>query len=350
MNSITDTLKASVIEYCSTIGADPLLVQGAGGNVSWKDKDTLWVKASGTWLAEAAEKDIFVPVDLPHLQAAIENGDFSVTPRLRGESVLRPSIETLLHALMPHRVVVHLHAIEILAHLVRDNCQTDFQSLLDDFTSWAMVDYYKPGAALAAAVSAALAQKPNVDVIFLKNHGVVIGGADVAEVSRILDMLTSALSITPASICSKSLPQMPMELGQCDQYAPVQDADIHQLALNADLFNRLDSDWALYPDHVVFLGPRAYTYKTWEALGEQIKSKYEQPELVFIRGGGAFVRLTFNKTKEAQLRCYYDVMSRQEPMINLIELDSGQIDELLNWDAEHHRANLAKLKTLDDTN
>lgn len=35
MNSITDTLKASIIEYYSTIGADPLLVQGAGGNVSW---------------------------------------------------------------------------------------------------------------------------------------------------------------------------------------------------------------------------------------------------------------------------------------------------------------------------
>ena len=82
MNCISNTLKASVIEYCSTIGADPLLVQGAGGNVSWKEEDTLWVKASGTWLAEAAGKDIFVPVDLPHLRAAIASGDFSVTPRL----------------------------------------------------------------------------------------------------------------------------------------------------------------------------------------------------------------------------------------------------------------------------
>ena len=342
MKNIIDTLKASVIEYCSTIGADSLLVQGAGGNVSWKDKDTLWVKASGAWLAEAAEKDIFVPVDLPHLQAAIENGDFSVTPRLSGESSLRPSIETLLHALMPHRVVVHLHAIEILAHLVRDNCQTDFQSLLDDFTSWAIVDYYKPGAALAAAVSAALAQKPSVDVIFLKNHGVVIGGADVAEVSRNLDMLTSALSITPASICSKSLPQIPMELGQCDQYAPVQDADIHQLALNADLFNRLDSDWALYPDHIVFLGARAYAYKSWEAFQEESKAKNEQPELVFILGKGVFVKPTFSKAKHVQLRCYYNVLFRQNTHSSIKVLTNEQIGELLNWDAEQYRISLAK--------
>jgi rhamnose utilization protein RhaD (predicted bifunctional aldolase and dehydrogenase) len=348
MNSITDNLKTSVIEYCSSIGADPLLVQGAGGNVSWKDKDTLWVKASGTWLAEAAEKDIFLPVDLAHLQTAIERGDFSVTPRLSGESLLRPSIETLLHALMPHRVVVHVHAIEVLAHLVRENSQADLESLLDDTISWAMVEYYKPGAALAAAVSAAFLHKPNVDVIFLKNHGVVIGGADVAVVSRILNKLTTALSITPASICDKSAPQMPSALGQYDQYVPVQDAYVHQIALNTDLFNRLDSDWALYPDHVVFLGPQANAYKTWEAFDDQIRSKRELPELVFIHEGGVFVRPTFNKTKEAQLRCYFDVMSRQEPMRNLIGLDSDQVDELLNWDAEHHRANLAALKTSDD--
>lgn len=342
MNNISDTLKVSVIEYCAAIGVDPLLVQGAGGNVSWKDGDTLWIKASGTWLAEAAEKDIFVPVDLPHLSNAIESGEFSVTPRLRGESVLRPSIETFLHALMPHRIVIHLHAIEVLAHLVRDSCQTDFQSLLDASIHWAMVDYHKPGAALATAVSAALAQKPTVDVIFLKNHGVVIGGVGVAEVNHILSMLTTALSTTPASICSKSQPELPTILDERSQYAPAQDADIHQLALNTDLFNRLDSDWVLYPDHVVFLGARAYAYATWEAFREENRAKSEQPELVFIHGDGVFVRSTFNKAKHAQLRCYYDVLARQRPHSSIRALTNAQIAELLNWDAEQYRMNLAK--------
>jgi len=145
MNGTSDALKASVIKYCSAIGADPLLVQGAGGNVSWKDGDTLWVKASGAWLAEADKKDIFVPVDLKHLRVAIESGDFSVIPKLCGESTLRPSIETLLHALMPHRIVVHLHTIEILAHLVRDNCQTALLSLLDSSIHWTVVDYKSLG-------------------------------------------------------------------------------------------------------------------------------------------------------------------------------------------------------------
>lgn len=342
MNGITDTLKTSVIEYCSTLGADPLLVQGAGGNVSWKNGDTLWVKASGTWLAEAAEKDIFVPVDLQHLRTAIESGDFSVTPRLCGESVLRPSIETLLHALMPHRVVVHLHAIEILAHLVRDSSQTDFQSLLGTSVHWAMVDYHKPGAALATAVSAALAHKPSVDVIFLKNHGVVIGGADVVEVGYTLNVLTTALSKTPASICKKIQSELPKILDERGQYAPVQDADIHQLAINSDLFNRLDFDWALCPDHVVFLGARAYAYKTWGAFREENMTQHEQPELVFILGHGVFVKPTFSKAKHAQLRCYYDVLARQSPYSSIRALTNLQIAELLNWDAEQYRMNLSK--------
>ena len=191
MNTSSVDLKASVIEYCSAIGSDPLLVQGAGGNASWKESGTLWVKASGTWLAEAAEKNIFVPVDLAHLRTAIQNCDFSVTPRLLGESVLRPSIETLMHALMPHRVVVHLHAIEILAHLVRENCQAEFLSLLPPSIHWAMVDYHKPGAALAAGVYDALTQNPDANVIFLKNHGVVIGGADISEINANLSALTA---------------------------------------------------------------------------------------------------------------------------------------------------------------
>ena len=124
-------MRAEVERFCAEIGGDALLVQGAGGNASWKDGDTLWVKASGTWLEEACRRDIFVPVDLMHLNSAIAVGDFDVTPRAAGPSSLRPSIETLLHALMPHPVVIHLHAVEILTHLVRAEFPANLNRLLD---------------------------------------------------------------------------------------------------------------------------------------------------------------------------------------------------------------------------
>ena len=104
-------LRHEVEAYCARIGSDPMMVQGAGGNVSWKDGDVLWVKASGTWLKDALKQDIFVPVDLRSLNVGFENNNFSVQPQVVGQTSLRPSIETLLHGLMPHPMVVHLHAL-----------------------------------------------------------------------------------------------------------------------------------------------------------------------------------------------------------------------------------------------
>jgi rhamnose utilization protein RhaD (predicted bifunctional aldolase and dehydrogenase) len=342
MNSITNTLKDSVINYCSTIGKDPLLVQGAGGNVSWKEGNTLWIKASGTWLAEAAEKDIFVPVDLLHLRSAIEIGNFSVTPKVIGASELRPSIETLLHALMPHRIVVHLHAIEVLAHLVRNNCQTDFQSLLEAAVFWVLVAYKKPGAELAETVSLALQLMKNANVVFLQNHGVVIGGDNIEEIDQLLKSMAEALCTFPRSFGESIPPSDPLSIDGKVLYYPVTDQAVHQLATDVDLFSHLKSDWALYPDHVVFLGPHPYTYSDMNTLMNALRDSKEIPELIFVQNLGVFTVSNFSMAKQVQLRCYYDVMVRQHKENMTKCLTSLQIGELLNWDAEQYRMGVAK--------
>ena len=65
-------MKIRINNFCSNLGKDSLLIQGAGGNISWKDGNKLWIKASGTWLADANIMDIFVPVDLSHLRLEIK--------------------------------------------------------------------------------------------------------------------------------------------------------------------------------------------------------------------------------------------------------------------------------------
>ncbi len=344
MGRVLKETAGQINAYCTKVGADPLLVQGAGGNVSWKDGNTLWVKASGTWLVDAATKDIFVPVDLPHLQNALEAGDFSVTPKIQGNSSLRPSIETLLHGLMPHHVVVHLHAIEVLAYLVRKNYRADLERLLDESISWAVVDYRKPGAALAAEINAALIGKPGANVIFLGNHGVVIGGEDLSEVNSIVVKLIQALKTTCVDIRSASRLISPPPQRLIGQYAEIADPAIHQLALNPDFFKRLRMDWALYPDHVVFLGPKAHIYRSWKDLEDRKSFFSDMPELVFVQGEGVFAHEAFNnnKAKQVQLRCYLDVIARQRPDAVMRVLSDAHIAELLNWDAEQYRIRIAK--------
>jgi rhamnose utilization protein RhaD (predicted bifunctional aldolase and dehydrogenase) len=336
------SMKENVANYCAGIGSDPLLVQGAGGNVSWKDGDTLWVKASGTWLSDATQKEIFVPVDLAHLQQAISAGHFMAPPLVRGESSLRPSIETMLHGLMPHPVVIHLHAIEILAHLVRYEVKQSLSLSLGSKIRWTYVDYQKPGSDLAHAVREALLGKPCANVVFLQNHGVVIGGSDIFEVDVILKSLLDMLQILPRTASNILAPNSAIAVADSRLYAPIQDKVVHQLATDMALFERLASDWALYPDHVVFLGESASTYESIDDLIYRSNHMTDLPELIFVRGTGVFAETSFSLGKQAQLRCYYDVLTRQAESAVLNSLNSEQIAELLNWDAEKYRIQVTK--------
>ena len=47
-----------LVDVSARIGAERLLIQGAGGNTSLKSDDDIWVKASGRWLADAALDDL----------------------------------------------------------------------------------------------------------------------------------------------------------------------------------------------------------------------------------------------------------------------------------------------------
>jgi rhamnose utilization protein RhaD (predicted bifunctional aldolase and dehydrogenase) len=114
------------------------------------------------------------------------------------------------------------------------------------------------------------------------------------------------------------------------------------LALNPGFFNRLVSDWALYPDHVVFLGAEAQIYSDWSEFNEKKQFMDQQPELLFVQDSGVYILPSFNKTKQDQLRCYYDILCLLPPDTKLQVLNDEDISELLNWDAEQYRMSLAK--------
>jgi rhamnose utilization protein RhaD (predicted bifunctional aldolase and dehydrogenase) len=329
----------TISQMCADLGKDPLLVQGAGGNVSWKENETLWIKGSGTWLANANDEDIFVPVNFKHLQDALSNQDFEAKPELIGEHILRPSIETVLHALMPHQVVVHVHAINALSHLVTQDCNKSIQQICQKSSiNAAFVGYHKPGPELAQAIYKALQSTPEANVIFLQNHGVVIGADSIKDIYSLLNRIDTALTPKQASTrVSASLitPTSPIE-----GYIPFADSEVQALACDPHLFKRLRQDWVLFPDHAVFLGPKANTYSSWENFQNQ--ASREAPELIFIENAGVFVKPEFNQAKTAQLRCYFDVISRVSPDACLEPLSESAIYALLNWDAEKLRQQMSQ--------
>lgn len=337
---MTNSAAEQIKTFCARIGEDPLLVQGAGGNASWKQNGTLWVKASGTWLASASDCEIFVPVDLTHLQQEIARHNFSVVPQVIGDTQLRPSIETMLHALMPHNVVVHIHAVEVLAHLVREVPLEQLEVLIGNFVNWVFVDYFKPGAELAQAVSEQLLAHPDTDVIFLRNHGVVIGATDTQSIELILYKLLARLKNKKYESLSTGKCSTRGPLPLIDGYAPCSDKEMHLLATHKELSSRLAREWALYPDHVVFLGEHAAIVENALDLSA-LTNIPAKSTFVFITGLGVLESTSATEAHKAQLRCYYDVMVRQSPSQKLRTLSRAEVGALLNWEAEKYRSNLS---------
>ena len=316
----------------ASVGADPLLVQAAGGNTSLKEDDVMWIKASGTWLRDAATRDIFVPIDHLALRDALARGDAAADaclPFVRADlntTGLRPSIETSVHALMPQRVVVHVHCVNTIAWAIRADAEARLAERLDGET-WAFVPYARPGLPLARNIAARL--RPGVDVLVLGNHGLVVAAETVDDAAALLDRIVARLARPPRGLVA---PDRESLAGLCagTSYRPAHDDDTHALATDAHALP-MGGERVLYPDHVVFLGVGVATDPATEA------------PVVALPGVGVIVRHDAKPAAEAMARCLADVLRRVEPEAPLLALTDAQIDQLVNWDAEKYRQGLSNV-------
>jgi rhamnose utilization protein RhaD (predicted bifunctional aldolase and dehydrogenase) len=310
------------------VGADPLLVQAAGGNTSLKQDRVMWIKASGTWLRDAS-RDIFVPVNHETLLTALAKNDPAceactdfVLADLNATG-LRPSIETTVHALMPQRVVVHVHCVNTIAWAIRSDAEQRLAGKLHDF-NWTFIPYARPGLPLANAIATRL--KPGIDVLILGNHGLVVAAETVVEAETLLDHVVNVLVKPVRAVAPPDLSSLCL-LCQGKDYAPADNNETHALATDTLALER-GKNAVFYPDHVVFLGVGVAT---------EIESG---AALVALPGKGVLIRKDAKPAVEPMGRCLADVMRRVEADDHLTSLDAESIDRLVNWDAEKYRQNL----------
>ncbi|MSO54394.1 MAG: bifunctional aldolase/short-chain dehydrogenase [Rhodospirillales bacterium] len=188
------------------LGGEPKLVQHGGGNTSVKTRVTdatgrevevLCVKGSG-WDMAAIEpaglpavrlKPLLDLVELP----ALDDADMVNLQRanLLDSAAPNPSVETLLHAFLPHKFIDHTHANAVLA--VTD--QPDGAAIAADIFGdrVALVPYVMPGFALAKAADRAFRDHPNVEGLILLKHGIFSFGATADEAyGRMIDLVSQA--------------------------------------------------------------------------------------------------------------------------------------------------------------
>ncbi|MBX3593557.1 class II aldolase/adducin family protein [Sphingomonas sp.] len=324
-----DALRA-LRRLAARIGQDRTLVQGAGGNVSLKLGDLMWVKASGTWLADADAADIFVPVALP----SSAKSEFAVSGP--NPSRLRPSIETSLHAALPQAVVLHIHSVDVIAWAVRADARGSLAERLADLP-WAYVPYRQPGPKLTAALRHAM--RPGVNVFVLANHGLVVAAEGIATAEALLRSVMHQLAIEPRA--TPSLTALP---SAGHGFHPVADPVTHSLATDPASF-RVATAGALYPDHVVFLGAEPvvieHDAELGAALARHAAAGRQPPRWVIVNGAGVLVADDIARGGDEMLRCLADVAARIPAGAQLAPLTTEDIAVLMNWDAEHYRQRLA---------
>jgi len=334
---------AALREVSARFGLDPMHVQGAGGNSSIKSSDVMWIKASGTLLAQATERDVFVATDLAKMRAALavrdKRADQPADFLLPGGTGLRPSIETSLHAVFPHPVVLHTHCVHTLAHAVRQDMAGLLAPRLDGF-AWTHVDYAKPGATLARNVEMAL--RPGTNVVILGNHGLIVAGASAAEVADLQERVHAALFVPVTKASEPDLTAL-AKIALDSDYAPADDTALHQLALDPDRVSQVSAG-SLYPDHVIFCGIAVPVMGPSETP-EQVATRYHDqgapsPVWMLVPGLGVLVRRDASTPARIMMRCLADVMARVPAGAQLSYLTTEQNLELLDWDAEKYRQRL----------
>lgn len=215
-----------LIEISKYYGTNKEYVIAGGGNTSFKDEQTIWIKASGRSLAEMDEEGLVAlsreklhrisVANYPEESAAREEKVrddlyYSILEPLKGN---RPSVETSLHELIQYRYVVHLHPTLINGVLCSRNAKSITTRLFGD--SVLFVPYTDPGYTLfkkleteIIAYRGKFANDPHV--IFLENHGSFVGADTIGEIKKIYDDLFLKISETlPPLTDIKSLPFNPV--------------------------------------------------------------------------------------------------------------------------------------------
>ncbi|MBO47202.1 MAG: bifunctional aldolase/short-chain dehydrogenase [Planctomycetes bacterium] len=187
MNASPSEIHPTLTERVRTsraLGADADYVLHGGGNTSAKgtvtnllgeEVEVMWVKGSG-WDLGTIEAPGLPALDLKQLRA-LRKVD-AMTDEVMVREVRRcmldpsgptPSVETLLHAFLPHRFIDHSHADAILAVSNRANgvelCQEVFGNRV------AYLPYVMPGFPLALAVADLVDDNPDVEGVLLHQHG-----------------------------------------------------------------------------------------------------------------------------------------------------------------------------------
>ncbi len=315
------------------IGRNPLLVQAATGNTSVKVDGVLWIKASGTWLANAATDEIMIPVNLAETRRRMErNIDPAGQTVVVGGKPLGTSVETAMHAALPWSVVLHVHSVNTVAWAVRRDGLAELTQRLDGIP-WQWIPYVASGMPLARLIEDALCAEPRTRVLALANHGLVVCGDDCESAQALLEEVERRVTIEPRTARQPKWADLARFAGASGWELPA-DSGVHALGTDAAA-RRIVAEGILYPCQAIFLTPRAVIVKDG-ASGPDLCAADEP--FVIVEDAGVVTRDALNPAASATLSGLTQVALRLPAGAPIQYLREDQVRELLCADVYHYRS------------
>lgn len=371
-----------LIEISRFYGKSNDYVIAGGGNTSFKDDTTIWIKASGQALSTLTEEGL-VALDRNKLHV-ISTNRYSENTSEREEQVKndmfksihdadrnkRPSVETSLHEIIRYKYVVHLHPTLINGLLCSRSAKNSTLKIFGE--SLLFVPYIDPGYTLFKKLESEIIsyrEKNGKDpqVIFLENHGSFVSADTTDEIKKIYEDILSKISATVPPVgevsdlaynpvLDKALPALRMLLSG-DQPAVVRHRHNSMIAMyyqNQQEFLKISHP--LTPDiivycktHFMFVEHSASAEKIVESIKYQLpKFRNEfgySPKILVIKNMGAFCFADSVAAADASLDVYEDLVRISHYAIQwggIKYLTPEQVAFIDQWEVENYRRKVAQ--------
>ena len=318
------------------VGSNPLLTQASTGNTSMKREGILWIKVSGKWMADAIHEDILIPLDLAEVKECVKQ---RVDP---AELHAHASIETAMHAVLPHRVVLHVHSVNTIAWAVRQDAQIQLEHRLGGLR-WQWISYVPSGLPLAREIEKVLSAFAGADVFVLGNHGLVIGGDDCDAVEDLLCQVEQRLAICPRPVDATDYALLVKIADRSSWGLP--DADeVH--AFGTDAISRaILSGGLLHPCQSIFSNlttPELFRSVPCPDPSDQWESRYCTRPFLIIEGCGVIVGRNMTPSQSAIMTGLAQVVQRISPSAPLRYLTEKEVENSSSTIAARYRDVLDK--------
>lgn len=373
---------SKLVEISNYYGKNHEYVLGGGGNTSYKDDKYLYVKGSGTTLADIKE-DGFVKMNRAAL-ADIWKKEYSANNEEREAQVLadlmdarekseyakRPSVETSLHDLLPQSYVVHLHPALVNGMTCGKNGEAEARAIFPE-AIW--IPLIMPGYTLAKKVKEELeAYKSkngkDAEILFLENHGVFVASDSIDRIkelycdidSRLSAKLIKALDFSEISFdmnkAAAIAPAIRMLLKGDSETSIVTfrtNKEISALVASKDAFLPASSGYT--PDHVVyckaeplFVESSFDIEKQYELLEKSIKEynlKFGfMPRIIAVEGLGIFAQGETKKNTDIIADVFMDTVKisvYSQSFGGYKFMPQAMLDFIASWEVESYRAKIS---------